>query len=116
MGAKLTPLVNREEEIALLMGRWQQAKEGDGQVVLLFGRAWNRQVADHPGDLRDRIAGEPPWTRLLSVLSLLHQSRRSTPLSSSSNSRSASIARMLRRLSLSGLEATIAAANGDVKR
>ncbi|MBR0831010.1 AAA family ATPase [Bradyrhizobium manausense] len=37
MGSKLTPHVNREEEIALLTARWQQAKEGDGQVVVLFG-------------------------------------------------------------------------------
>ncbi|MCW1993437.1 class 3 adenylate cyclase/predicted ATPase [Bradyrhizobium diazoefficiens] len=37
MGTRLTPLVNREEEIALLMGRWQQVKDGDGQVVVKFG-------------------------------------------------------------------------------
>jgi class 3 adenylate cyclase/predicted ATPase len=37
MGSRLTPLVNREEEIALLMGRWQQIKDGDGQVVVKFG-------------------------------------------------------------------------------
>jgi class 3 adenylate cyclase/predicted ATPase len=37
MGTRLTPLVNREEEISLLMGRWQQVKEGDGQVVVKFG-------------------------------------------------------------------------------
>jgi class 3 adenylate cyclase len=30
--AKLTPLVNREEEIALLLVRWQQAKERDERV------------------------------------------------------------------------------------
>ena len=35
--AGLTPLVGREEEIALLMRRWQQAKEGEGQVVLVGG-------------------------------------------------------------------------------
>src|SRR5207244_4042392 len=29
MGGRLTPLVNREEEITLLMGRWQQTKDGD---------------------------------------------------------------------------------------
>jgi class 3 adenylate cyclase/predicted ATPase len=33
----LTPLVGREEEIALLLQRWQQAKEGEGQVVLMSG-------------------------------------------------------------------------------
>ena len=33
----LTPLVGREHEVALLLDRWGQAKEGDGQVVLLSG-------------------------------------------------------------------------------
>jgi len=35
--AGLTPLVGREEEIALLLRLWAQAREGDGQVVLLSG-------------------------------------------------------------------------------
>ena len=35
--AALTPLVGREEEIALLLRRWQQAREGEGQVVLVSG-------------------------------------------------------------------------------
>ena len=33
----LTPLVGREEEIALLLRRWQEAEEGEGQVVLVGG-------------------------------------------------------------------------------
>ena len=33
----LTPLVGREEEIALLLRRWQQARDGEGQVVLVSG-------------------------------------------------------------------------------
>jgi class 3 adenylate cyclase/energy-coupling factor transporter ATP-binding protein EcfA2 len=33
----LTPLVGREEEIALLLRRWQEAKDGEGQVVLMGG-------------------------------------------------------------------------------
>src|SRR3712207_6207202 len=32
-----TPLVGREEELALLLRRWEQAKAGEGQVVLLSG-------------------------------------------------------------------------------
>src|ERR1700738_1733468 len=32
-----TPLVGREEEIDLLMRRWEQAKKGDGSVVLISG-------------------------------------------------------------------------------
>jgi class 3 adenylate cyclase/predicted ATPase len=35
----LTPLVGREQEIALLRERWAQVKEGLGQVVLLSGEA-----------------------------------------------------------------------------
>jgi class 3 adenylate cyclase/tetratricopeptide (TPR) repeat protein len=36
-GAQVTPLVGREQEIGLLLDRWQQAQEGEGQVVLLSG-------------------------------------------------------------------------------
>jgi class 3 adenylate cyclase len=35
--AGLTPLVGRDEEIALLLRPWRQAQDGDGQVVLLSG-------------------------------------------------------------------------------
>ena len=35
----ITPLVGREEEISLLVNRWQRAIEGDGQVAILFGEA-----------------------------------------------------------------------------
>ncbi|MGE0827224.1 MAG: adenylate/guanylate cyclase domain-containing protein [Candidatus Binatia bacterium] len=35
----LTPLIGRDEELALLRRRWEQAKEGEGQVVLLSGEA-----------------------------------------------------------------------------
>jgi TOMM system kinase/cyclase fusion protein len=35
----LTPLVGREEELALLRRRWEQSKAGTGQVVLLSGEA-----------------------------------------------------------------------------
>jgi len=54
-----TPLVGREHEIALLLDRWRQAKEGDGQVVFLSGEAgigksriteslWEHSAADDP--------------------------------------------------------------------
>src|SRR5215831_3436437 len=36
---RLTPLVGREEEVALLQRRWEQAKTGLGQVVLISGEA-----------------------------------------------------------------------------
>ncbi len=35
--AGLTPFVGREEESDLLLRRWEQAKDGEGQVVLLSG-------------------------------------------------------------------------------
>jgi predicted ATPase/class 3 adenylate cyclase len=35
----LTPLVGREQEVGLLLERWEQAKAGHGQVVLLTGEA-----------------------------------------------------------------------------
>jgi predicted ATPase len=35
----LTPLVGRESEVTLLLARWEQAKAGQGQVVLLSGDA-----------------------------------------------------------------------------
>ena len=36
-GTQLTPLVGREQEIGLLLDRWQLSREGEGQVVLLSG-------------------------------------------------------------------------------
>ena len=35
----LTPLVGRESEVTLLLERWEQAKAGQGQVILLSGDA-----------------------------------------------------------------------------
>jgi tetratricopeptide (TPR) repeat protein len=34
---RLTPLVGRDEEIAMLMRRWERARQGDGQLVLIVG-------------------------------------------------------------------------------
>ncbi|WP_454623839.1 adenylate/guanylate cyclase domain-containing protein [Bradyrhizobium cenepequi] len=33
----LTPLIGRSSELCLLLDRWQKAKEGDGQVIILSG-------------------------------------------------------------------------------
>ncbi len=47
-GGALTPLVGRDEELDLLLRRWSQARDGEGQVVLLSGE---------PGIGKSRILG-----------------------------------------------------------
>ena len=66
-----TPLVGREEEIEILMRRWERAKEGDGSVVLICGE---------PGIGKSRIAqtmvvrlSAEPHTRLRYFCSPHHQ-------------------------------------------
>src|SRR5262249_4701660 len=54
----LTPLVGRESEITLLLERWEQVKDGHGQVVLLTGEAGigkSRLVQM----LKEHVANEP---------------------------------------------------------
>jgi class 3 adenylate cyclase len=54
----LTPFVGREQEVALLIERWREAREGEGQIVLLSGEAGigkSRILAA----LRERIGSEP---------------------------------------------------------
>ena len=34
---QLTPLIGREEEVAMLMRRWERARQGDGQLVMIVG-------------------------------------------------------------------------------
>ncbi len=70
-GRDLTPLVGRDEELALLQRRWQQATAGEGRVVVLIGE---------PGIGKSRLAqamleglaGEP-HTRLRYFCSPHHQ-------------------------------------------
>lgn len=53
----LTPLVGREQEVKILLERWERVKEGEGQVVLLNGEAGigkSRLVQV----LKEQLAGE----------------------------------------------------------
>jgi class 3 adenylate cyclase/predicted ATPase len=66
-----TPLVGREEEVELLVRRWQQAKSGEGRVVLISGE---------PGIGKSRLTaalsehiGIEPHTRLRYFCSPHHQ-------------------------------------------
>jgi class 3 adenylate cyclase/tetratricopeptide (TPR) repeat protein len=55
----LSPLVGRDEEVQLLLRRWSQAKEGEGQIVLVSGEAGigkSRIVAA----LQERLEPERP--------------------------------------------------------
>jgi hypothetical protein len=36
-GARLTPLAGRNEEIVMLPWRWERARHGDGQLVMIVG-------------------------------------------------------------------------------
>jgi class 3 adenylate cyclase/predicted ATPase len=69
--AGLTPLVGREEELELLLRRWQRATSGEGQVVLLSaepGVGKSRLVAA----LQDKLQAEP-YSRLRCFCSAHHQ-------------------------------------------
>src|SRR5258708_16397884 len=65
-----TPLVGRDEEVELLVRRWQQAKTGEGRVVLISGE---------PGIGKSRLTaalseqiGSEPHTRLRYFCSPYH--------------------------------------------
>jgi class 3 adenylate cyclase/predicted ATPase len=57
-GQRLTPLIGREHELAMLLERWTWAKDGDGQVILIAGEAGiGKSRLLHA--LREKLAGEP---------------------------------------------------------
>jgi len=52
----LTPLVGRDEEVAMLMRRWERARQGDGQLVLIVGEPGigkSRLIEEFHARLRD---------------------------------------------------------------
>ena len=69
--SEATPLVGRDEELELLLRRWQQAKAGEGRVVLVSGE---------PGIGKSRLSAalsqaieNEPYTRLRYFCSPYHQ-------------------------------------------
>ena len=68
---ELTPLVGRDEELETIVRRWRQAKESEGNVILVSGEPGigkSRLVAA----LQDQIVAEP-YTRLHYFCSPYHQ-------------------------------------------
>jgi predicted ATPase len=76
--AARTPLVGRDEELAMLERRWLQAKSGEGGVVLLSGEPGigKSRLAQ---TLVERLAGEP-HTRLRTFCSPHHQDHALYPM------------------------------------
>ena len=61
----LTPLVGREEEVAMLMRRWERARQGDGQLVLIVGEPGlgkSRLIEEFHGRLRDTPHTWTEWS------------------------------------------------------
>ena len=53
---RLTPLVGRDEELTMLMRRWERARQGDGQLMLIIGEPGigkSRLIEEFHGRLRD---------------------------------------------------------------
>jgi class 3 adenylate cyclase/predicted ATPase len=69
--ASTTPLVGRDEEIDLLLRRWEQAKRGEGSVVLISGEPGigKSRIAEA---ILARLSGEP-HTRLRNFCSPHHR-------------------------------------------
>ena len=74
----LASLIGREEELRLILRRWEQAKGGEGQVVLLSGEAGigkSRLIRA----VRERLATEP-HTPILSQCSPYHRNSAFHPI------------------------------------
>lgn len=92
VSAQLTPLVGREQELGLLLDRWEQVEEGLGQVVWVSGeagigksrllKAMNDRLAVRPHPARVPMFALPseqpfaPGHRLPPILAGVPQRRR----------------------------------------
>ena len=87
-----TPLVGRDEEVDLLLRRWEQAKRGDGCVVLISGEPGigKSRIAE---TIVERLSGEP-HTRLRYFCSPHHQDSALYPSIAQLDERQASSARI----------------------
>jgi class 3 adenylate cyclase/predicted ATPase len=62
---RLSPLVGRDEEIAMLMRRWERARLGDGQLVLIVGEPGigkSRLIEEFHARLRDTPHTWTEWS------------------------------------------------------
>jgi hypothetical protein len=62
---QLTPFVGREEEMAMLTRRWERARQGDGQLVLIVGEPGlgkSRLIEEFHGRLRDTLHTWLEWS------------------------------------------------------
>ncbi len=114
VGPRPTSLVNREEEVALLLGRWRQAKQGNGQVVLLSGEPGigKSRILE---EIRERITGDQhgqisfqcsPYYTSTAFYPFVQQLKFTLGIEREGVS----------TLSFSSLEAAVSAANGNVER
>ena len=62
---RLTPLIGRDDEMAMLMRRWERARQGDGQLVLIVGEPGlgkSRLMDEFQSRLRDTPHTWVEWT------------------------------------------------------
>jgi hypothetical protein len=61
----LTPLVGREEELAMLMRRWERARKGDGQLVLIVAARGKLGPCSTPGGRLRWVESHRVWPSAL---------------------------------------------------
>ncbi len=92
---RLTNFIGRDHETALLLGRWREAVEGEGQVVLLCGEAGigksrlvrhlrDRLAEDHYESIQFQCSPHHTNTALYPVMTYLRKAARLTGEDSSS--------------------------------